>query len=275
MTETLDIPFIKAHGDGNDFLLTWSKDFRAGADPAAAARAICRRHEGVGADGWMLITPAPEDGCDASIVLYNADGSVPELSGNGTRCAAALLIHSCVAARPLLRIRTGAGLKTLRLLGRDGNRFEFEMNMGVPRLEPDGLEVPIEAAGRTVTATLVNPGNPQCAVLVDEFPSDWRALGDALEHHPRFPNRTNVSFVRRLGEHDIEVRIWERGVGETQSSGTGSTGAAAAAILRGVVASPVTVHTPAGLLRFRWEDDAYITGPAEITARGTYFLTAG
>ncbi len=271
MTDVLEIPFIKAHGAGNDFLLTWAKDLPS-ADPAEAARALCSRHEGVGADGWMLVTLAPDADCDASIVLYNADGSVPELSGNGTRCAAALLIHSCAAPRPQLRIRTGAGVKTLRLLERDGNRFEFEMNMGNPRLEPGGLDTSLDAAGRPVSVTLVNPGNPQCAVVVDEFPPDWRELGAALERHPHFPNRTNVSFVKRLGEHDIEVLFWERGVGETQSSGTGSTGAAAAAVLRGLAASPIQGHTAAGGLRFRWDGDAFLTGPAELTARGTFFL---
>ncbi len=266
-----EIPFVKAHGAGNDFLLSWRKDAEGVEDLPAAARAICARHTGVGGDGWMLVE-AGAGGADASIVLYNSDGSVPELSGNGTRCAAAWLIHSCTAAKRELRIATGAGVKTLRLIVRDGNRFEFDMDMGAPRLEPGGLKTQIEVAGGAVEATLVNVGNPQCVAIVDEFPADWRALGAGLERHERFPARTNVSFVRILDEHNIDVLFWERGAGETASSGTGSTGAAAAAILRGLAKSPVAVHTPAGVLRFRWDGEASLTGPAEIAARGVFFL---
>jgi diaminopimelate epimerase len=266
-----EIPFVKAHGAGNDFLLTWRKDAASLDDLPSAARAICARHTGVGADGWLVVDPhaAP---ADASIVLYNSDGSIPELSGNGTRCAAAWLIHSGAASKQDLHIATGAGGKTLRLIRREGNHFEFEMNMGTPRLAAEGLHARLALGSGAVDAVLVNVGNPQCVVLCDEFPSGWRELGAALEHHPHFPNRTNVSFVRVLDEHTIDVLFWERGAGETQSSGTGSTGAAAAAILRGAAKSPVTVQTPAGPLHFRWEGEAWLIGPAEITARGVFFL---
>ncbi len=117
-----EIPFIKAHGAGNDFLLSWRKDAAYLDDLPAAARAICARHTGIGADGWMLVEPQAGP-ADAALVLYNSDGSIPELSGNGTRCAAAWLIHSCTAPKPDLHISTGAGVKTLRLIPRDGNRF--------------------------------------------------------------------------------------------------------------------------------------------------------
>ncbi len=288
----MTISFTKAHGAGNDFLLT-----RAGEAPRSdlprIARAICDRHTGVGADGWLLVEPGSE-GRDASIRLFNADGSEPELSGNGTRCAAAFLIWRglvnrslAVAARnPLaeprpqgsgspegeIRIGTGAGLKRLRLVERDGLKFVFEMNMGKPAWRDQDLHLmlPLRSGEREVTALSV--GNPQCAVFVDSFELDWRALGAEIEGHPHFPARTNVSFVRRIDAHSIDVRFYERGVGETMSSGTGSTGAAAAAILRGAVESPVAVHTPAGVLKTRWEDDLYLTGPAEITAGGEFYL---
>ncbi len=267
----MEIPFFKAHGAGNDFLITWENETHS-PDPAGVARAICHRHTGVGADGWMLVRMETGADCDASITLYNADGSVPELSGNGTRCVAALLIHQCRVSLPRIRIRTGAGVKELRLIERDGDYFVFEMNMGEPKLEPEGLNATIDLPGGPVGATLIDAGNPQCVLIGREFPDDWRKIGAALERHSRFPNRTNVSFVKPAGEHAIEVRIWERGAGETQSSGTGSTGAAAAAILRGFAKSPVEVRTVAGPLQFRWEGgSAYLTGPARITARGTYF----
>jgi diaminopimelate epimerase len=257
------VPFTKAHGAGNDFLLTWTEDAPA-RDLPAVARAICARHTGVGADGWMLV-----DAGTHAIRLFNADGSEPEISGNGTRCAAALLYNSGKASGDAVRIRTGAGVKELRLLEWSGRLYTFEMNMGVPR----GEEVrQIPTACGTVEATLLDVGNPQAAIVCAEFPANWRDLGAAIESHPMFPHRTNVSFVRVVDEHTIEVVFYERGVGETMSSGTGSTGGAAAAILRGLAKSPVRVVTPAGDLHFRWSDSAWLTGPAEIVATGEYLV---
>jgi diaminopimelate epimerase len=264
----MKIPFTKAHGAKNDFLLTWKQDAPEG-DLAAAACAICGRHTGVGADGWILIRPPADADAEGSIELYNSDGSVAEISGNGTRCAAALLVRRGYAS-DAVRIRTGAGIKTLRLLRRDGLKFEFEMNMGRPEIEAPAFTLPLSTGPRDVT--LLQVGNPQCAVPVDDFHFDWRAMGAEIESHPRFPNRTNVSFIRPLDAHTIEARFFERGAGETMSSGTGSTGAAVAASLRGWAQSPIRVCTPAGPLDLRIEGDAWLTGPAEITAEGEFFL---
>ena len=263
----MNIPFVKAHGDKNDFLLTWWKD--APADPAIAM-AICHRNTGVGADGWMLVDPAAGEGFDATIKLFNSDGSQPELSGNGTRCAAALLIEHGHAGDQV-RIRTGAGVKHLRLLDRQDSRFQFEMNMGVPRVVGLRETIPLTTGPRE--ATLIDVGNPQCAYVVENFDFDWRAAGAETERHPRFPNRTNVSFIRAINPHTIDVRFFERGAGETMSSGTGSTGAAVTAIARGLAINPVTVVTPAGSLVLAWGDPrgpVYLTGPAQIVAEGTY-----
>jgi len=255
----MDIPFTKVHGAGNDFLLTWIEDAPA-RDLPAVAQAICDRHTGVGADGWMLV-----DASVPSIRLFNADGSEPEISGNGTRCAAALLYRSGKASGDAVHIRTGAGVKELRLMEWSGARYTFEMNMGIPK--DRGVEM---IAG--LEASILDVGNPQAAILVTEFPANWRELGAQIERHPMFPNRTNVSFVRVLDEHTVDVVFWERGCGETMSSGTGSTGAAAAAILRGLAKSPVRVVTPAGDLQFRWTESAWLTGPAEIVATGEYLV---
>lgn len=257
------IPFTKLHGAKNDFLLS-----PAAAAPAAGlpelAISICDRYTGIGGDGWMLVDATPGDGYDASIRLFNSDGSEPELSGNGTRCAAYLLLMK-TPEKNEVRIRTAAGIKHLRVIRRSGLEFQFEMNMG---------HVAIERLHATVQgrdAVLVNPGNPQCAMPVADFDFDWRAVGAATERDPMFPNRTNVSFVRRVDAHTIDVRFWERGAGETNSSGTGSTGAAAAAVARGLVAWPVTVQTPAGALELRQADVIYLTGPAQLTGTGEWF----
>ena len=235
----------------------------------AAARAICDRHTGEGADGWMLIDPTPAADYDGAIRLFNSDGSEAEISGNGTRCAAAFLIgHGC--RKSDLRIRTGAGIKLLRLLEHDGHRYLFEMNMGQPEFTAERFALPLSEGPRDVT--LVWVGNPQCAMPVTDFDFDWRAMGAEIERHPHFPNRTNVSFLRALDAHTIEVRFWERGAGETMSSGTGSTGAIATATRRGLIQSPGRVLTPAGPMDLRWNDEIYLTGPAEIIATGTFFL---
>ncbi|MBZ5622077.1 MAG: diaminopimelate epimerase [Acidobacteriia bacterium] len=264
----MKIPFTKAHGAKNDFLLTWQNDAPEG-DLAAMARAICDRHTGVGADGWLLVTPPVDADAEGSIQLYNSDGSMAEISGNGTRCAAALLVRHGYAAG-VVRVRTGAGIKTLRLLKRTALAFEFDMNMGRPEITAERFELPLSTGPRDVTLLWV--GNPQCAVPVDDFDFDWRAMGAEIERHPHFPNRTNVSFLKHVDAHTIDVRFYERGAGETMSSGTGSTGAAAAAVARGMVESPVRVLTPAGPIDLRFEADVFLTGPAEITSEGEFFL---
>ncbi len=266
----MKILFTKAHGARNDFLLTWWESLHMGVpNEAAAARAICDRHTGVGADGWILASLGTGE-AHAAIDLWNSDGSRSEISGNGTRCAAALVVEAGrgggITVGEEVRIATGAGLKKLRLLERKGLWFLFEMNMG--RATVDELHVGFE--GRD--ATILNVGNPQCAFFVEDFNFDWQAMGARIERHSRFLNRTNVSFVKVLDAHNLDVRFFERGAGETMSSGTGSTGAAAAAFARGLVQSPVRVLTPAGPLELRWEsDDILLAGPAELTATGEYY----
>jgi diaminopimelate epimerase len=262
----MTIPFTKAHGAKNDFLLTWDTDAPEG-DRAEMARAICDRHTGLGADGWMLVARPSDADAEGAIQLYNSDGSTAEISGNGTRCAAAFLIRHGFAAG-VVRVRTGAGIKTLRLLKREGLAFDFEMNMGRPEVAAVRFDLPLGNGPRDVTLLWV--GNPQCAVPVADFDFDWRAMGAEIERHPHFPRRTNVSFVRAVDEHTVEARFYERGAGETMSSGTGSTGAAAAAIARGMASSPVRVLTPAGPIDLRFEGDAFLTGPAEIVAEGRF-----
>jgi diaminopimelate epimerase len=263
------IPFTKAHGAMNDFLLTWRQDAPDG-DHAEIAKAICHRHTGVGADGWMLVDPPTDAEAEGAIQLYNSDGSSAEISGNGTRCAAALLVKHGYAAG-VVRIRTGAGLKHLRLLHRTDLRYDFEMNMGKAEISHLRYDLPLSSGARDCAILWV--GNPQCAVPVENFDFDWRTMGAEIERHPQFPNRSNVSFLLPVDEHTIDVRFYERGAGETMSSGTGSTGAAATAIARGFVTAPVHVRTPAGPIEIReQEGELHLTGPAQIVCEGVFFL---
>ena len=294
--EHMTIPFYKAQAVGNDFLFSWIdqlpepwreaalREFEPSAvkipapsaDPLSeAARALCHRHTGVGADGWYLMRNEPE--ADLGIRLFNSDGSRAELSGNGTRCAAAVLLCE---GRPVrspgrVSVKTGSGVKQLRLAAAKGNEFLFEMEMGTPHVAPGDLSTSLPLASGPREATILNVGNPQCALAVPHFDFDWKALGAEIEGHPLFPNRTNVSFYRPVGPRAIEARFYERGAGPTLSSGTGSTGAAAAAVLRRMVEPELDVVTEAGVMKLRWDHPPsgpiFLEGPAEVTARGEYY----
>ena len=271
------IPFVKTQAVGNDFLVVEGVLLRKLGIPERLypdlARQICHRYLGVGADGLELVFPRGPDSppeVDAAIRIFNSDGSEAEISGNGTRCVAAWLIDA-KGGRETLHIATKAGVKKLRLTGRDGDCFFLEMSMGLPIYEEEDVGCLLETQSGTHTVTVVNTGNPQCALMVESFDLDWRALGREIETHPRFPDRTNVSFVRILDRNTIDVRFWERGAGETASSGTGSVGATVAAILSGNVESPVKAVTAGGDMNLRWEDEGVILeGPAVIVARGEY-----
>lgn len=262
------IPFSKLHGAENDFLLTWADDV-PGRDLPDLARKICARFTGIGADGWMIVSRAPHG---LKTRLFNSDGSEPEISGNGTRCAAAFALWSGAVKGDSIAITTAAGVKVLKVLAWNDTCFRFEMDMGMPSYREDEIRTELRLHSQVFDATILNVGNPQCAIFVDPLPEDWRVSAALAEMDKRFPNRTNVSFVRVLDEHNIETVFFERGAGETRSSGTGSTGAAVAAILRKQARSPVIVHTPAGELTLRWEDSVYLTGPAQFVGEGVFIL---
>jgi diaminopimelate epimerase len=267
-----EINYTKLHGAENDFLLSWGDSAGVSGieekDLPEVARRICARTTGVGGDGWMLVWRG-EGGLRTR--LFNSDGSEAEISGNGTRCAAAFaLMHNCAVGSDVA-ITTAAGRKTLRLISRDDCRFLFEMDMGLPQMEE--LHAALHLAGRDWDASILNVGNPQCAIFVREFPEDWRTVAAEAEGHWRFPKRSNVSMVKVIDRHAIEALFFERGAGETRSSGTGSTGAAVSAILRGEIEKIVEIRTPAGALRLRWDTSVYLTGTAELIAEGKYFFS--
>lgn len=256
------VPFTKASACGNDFLII--DGLHAPADLHEFSRRICDRHNGVGADGVEWLFPAPD--VDGRIRLINADGSEAEISGNGTRCVAAYLVSNGHPGK--LAIRTGAGVKHCELVAREDHRFDFEMEMGGPQV---GDDFSIKAAFGGARGTPVSMGNPHFVIFVNEFPPAWQSEGAEIGRHPEFKQGVNVEFVRVKGQNEIEVRFYERGVGETQSSGTGSCAAAVAAIASGRVHSPVKVHAPGGSQVVRWPGDkVFLRGPAQLVCRGEF-----
>ena len=259
-------PVTKAHAYGNDFLLMPDPGVDAAGLPDVA-RAICHRHQGVGADGLLLYELRPRG---ATMRLLNADGSWSELSGNGLRCLAALVARrQNLAPGSTVEVDTGAGRKTLDLLAREGERFEFRAAMGAPE---DVRQAEISVLGETVTASVLRMGNPQCVVL-GALPDAARfnRLGPALATHPMFPAGTNVEFVQVDAPGRIRILIWERGVGPTSSSGTGSSASAVAAAAHGGAARALDVIAPGGIQHVEWQDDGvYLTGWAEVILEGEW-----
>jgi len=257
------VPFLKAAACGNDFLLI--DGMHAPADLAAFSRKICDRHRGVGADGveWLF----PDTEADLRARLFNADGSEAEISGNGTRCVAAWL--AAERGMESARIRTGAGIRECKLTDRDGTRFEFEVNLGEPQ---PGEELSIKLAFGEVRGIPVSVGNPHFVVFVDEFRPGWQAEAAEMGRHHDFQYSINVELVRVVSRQEVEARFFERGVGETLSSGTGSCASAVAAIASGRAQSPLKVITPGGVQSVRWEREVFLRGPAELLCRGEFFV---
>ena len=262
----MGLPVARAHAYGNDFLLVPEA-------PAATrsienlARAVCHRHHGVGGDGLILYTLRDRG---ATMRLWNADGSPSELSGNGLRCLAALVARTQrLSTGSRITVDTGAGVKTLDLLARDGERFTFRAAMGRPE---DLRQVSIAAAGESVTASVLRLGNPQCIVLGPLPDADrFKRLGPALATHAMFPAGTNVEFAQVEAPDRVRILIWERGVGPTTSSGTGTSASAVAAAAHGGAAKELDVVAPGGTQRVEWrEDGVYLTGWAELILEGEW-----
>lgn len=262
------IRFAKAHAYGNDFLYVARTDVD-GVDWPELARQMCHRTTGIGADGLILFTPAADG---ASMALYNADGSLAEVSGNGVRALAALLGLEREEHELRLSVHTDGGLKQLVRLDRDNNRQLFRADMGAPR---DIRQLRLEAGGETIDGIALNMGNPQFIVL-GAIPDDHRfnRLGAALEHHPAFPNGTNIEFVAVETPERVRIRIWERGCGPTSSSGTGSCASLVAAAVYGGANRAADVIAPGGAQRVDWREDAvYLTGWAEVLCSGDWMRT--
>jgi diaminopimelate epimerase len=257
------ISFVKASACGNDFLII--DGALAPVDMSAFSRRICERHQGVGADGVEWLFPAPD--ADVQARLFNADGSEAEISGNGTRCVAAYLCSQ--QPKEKLVIRTGTGLKLCTLTSHSDTQYEFEIAMGEPQV---GDEFPIQLASREVRGIPVSMGNPHYVVFVDKFAPDWQAEAAEIGRLRDFKHGINVELVVSVDKRNIDVRFFERGVGETQSSGTGSCAAAVATIVANKAESPLRVHAPGGVQTVRWEQQVFLRGTAQLVCRGEFLV---
>jgi len=277
--------FIKVHSLGNDFLIIDEEKTKGVSDISSLAGRICDRHTGVGADGLLLISIKDEAKGHVKFRIFNADGTEAEISGNGLRCAAASLYYQKKIDSPQIIFLTTAGHRECKLIERKKNLFVIRIEMGIPRLRSkdipfdDGssyekiIDYPLSINQKIYPITVLSLGNPHCTIFVDRFPAriEWHQIGREIESHPFFPNRTNIEFVRALNREEIDVLFWERGVGETLSSGSGACAAVAASILKKLTDKTVKVRTSMGQLTVEWEKKKiYQTGPAEIVFKGDF-----
>jgi diaminopimelate epimerase len=268
------IPFTKAHACGNDFLIV-TEEAAANHDWANLTRRLCARNTGIGADGIEFFAWIGERA--GRIRLHNADGSIAEISGNGTRCVAAWMARERgFQPGDEVEISTDAGLRICRVnaLKIDGEfTVEVTAGMGVPSFAPRTVRL---QSGRAVNGVEVSTGNPHFVIVADNADLSvdgiaWQQIGAEICVHPDFPHQTNVEFLRIVSPAEIEIRIFERGVGPTTSSGTGSSATATAAIAFNGCQSPLTVVAPGGAQTIAWSGpgtELFLTGPASLIARG-------
>ncbi|HHF42909.1 MAG: diaminopimelate epimerase [Candidatus Aminicenantes bacterium] len=279
--------FTKVHSLGNDFLIVEKKEIPPECDFPPVVRALCERHTGVGADGFLVIDVQDADKGVVDFCIFNADGTEPEISGNGLRCAAAYLHYKQAVKPSRLIFKTHAGERESLLQEKNDRSFRIRIEMGTPLLSSEDIpfddgsehekviDYPLSINQKIYRITALSLGNPHCAIFFDRFPSriEWHQIGREIELHPFFPKKTNIEFIRILNRKEIEVLFWERGVGETLSSGSGSCAAAVAAILKDLTGREVTVRTSMGELMVEWKQNVvYQTGPAEIVFTGDFPL---
>lgn len=274
--------FTKMQGLGNDYVYVNCLKEKI-ADPPELARRISDRHFGVGSDGLIMINPS--DKADFEMEMYNADGSRAEMCGNGIRCVGKYVYDYGLTDKTQISVETLAGIKHLDLTVENGKATLVKVDMGQPVFEPDRIPVkaegsmvvdePLEVDGKEYRMTCISMGNPHAVIFVDqdvrELPLE--EIGPSFENHERFPKRINTEFVRVIDRHTAQMRVWERGSGETLACGTGTCAAAVACVLNGLTEDEVTVHLLGGDLYIKWDrkkNTIYMTGPAEIVFEGEW-----
>ncbi|MER3415282.1 MAG: diaminopimelate epimerase [Gemmataceae bacterium] len=266
--------FVKMHGAGNDYVYVDCFRQVLPGDPASLARAMSHRHFGVGADGLILILPSER--ADARMRMFNADGSEAEMCGNGIRCVAKYLYDHGLVRREQIFVETARGVLALHVFPEDGRVRRVRVDMGEPILEASRIPttlpgnppvaVPLTWPDTVYDVTCLSMGNPHCVTFVSELTDELvHRIGPQLEHHPAFPQRTNVEFAKVIAADAVQVRVWERGTGETLACGTGACAVVVAGALSGKTRRSLTVHMPGGDLAVEWnasDNHVYLTGPA-------------
>ena len=274
--------FTKMQGLGNDYVYVNCLKEKI-ADPPELARKISDRHFGVGSDGLIMICPS--DKADFEMKMYNADGARAEMCGNGIRCVAKYVYDYGLTDKTRISVDTLAGIKYLDLTVENGKVSQVKVDMGRPILEPEKIPVqaegdrvvnePLLVDGKEYRMTCVSMGNPHAVIFVDQDVKELplEQIGPAFENHERFPKRINTEFARVLDRRTVEMRVWERGSGETLACGTGTCATAVACILNGLTDDEMTVHLLGGDLYIKWDrekDTVYMTGPAETVFEGEW-----
>ena len=274
--------FTKMHGIGNDYVYIncFEEEVK---NPEALAKFVSNRNFGVGSDGLILIRPS--DVADFRMEIYNSDGSQAEMCGNGIRCVAKYVYDYGLTDKTYISVETLAGIKYLDLTVEDGKVSLVKVDMGQPILEPEKIPVaskgsrvvdePLLVDGKEYRMTCVSMGNPHAVIFVDEDVKNLplEKIGPSFENHTCFPKRVNTEFVRVIDRHTAEMRVWERGSGETLACGTGACAVAVACVLNGLTEDAITVHLLGGDLYIEWDREkntVYMTGPAEAVFDGEW-----
>lgn len=276
--------FTKMHGLGNDYV--YVNCFEEKIDnPPAVARFVSDRHFGIGSDGLIMINPSKT--ADFEMEMYNADGSRGEMCGNGIRCVAKYVYDYGLTDKTQISVETLGGIKYLDLTVEDGKVSLVKVDMGKPELEADLIPIisereqvidePIEVDGKEYHMTGVSMGNPHAVIYVDDVKGlDLEKIGPKFENHERFPKRINTEFVHCIDRQTVEMRVWERGSGETLACGTGACAVAVSSILNNLTATQVTVKLLGGDLQIEWDrekDRVFMTGPATVVFDGVIDIT--
>lgn len=273
--------FTKMHGTGNDYIYVNGFEEKL-ENPSEAAVKLSDRRFGIGSDGLILILPS--DVADCRMEMFNADGSIGKMCGNGIRCVAKYVYDRGLVKKDVLRVETRSGVKTLQLRVEDGKVASVRVNMGQPELDPEKIPVLFSKdrmvdeevytpSGNVWRVTCVSMGNPHAVIFVDDVEGlNLPAIGPEMEKHAMFSERANIEFAQVTGPHEVQMRVWERGSGETLACGTGACACAVASVLTGKADRDVTVHLRGGDLHVFWDpdtDDVYMEGPAAFVFDGT------
>ena len=271
--------FTKMHGIGNDYI--YVNGFKETVmNPSEAAKRLSDRHFGVGGDGLILIQPSKK--ADFKMEMYNSDGSLGAMCGNGIRCVGKYVYDYGLTDQTRVSVETESGIKFLDLTEKQGKVSQVEVDMGEPVLKPESVPVSLEGDSvidreftlgeKKYRITCVSMGNPHCVVPVENVQElEIEKMGPLFEHHPLFPDRVNTEFIRVLDRENVQMRVWERGSGETLACGTGACAVAVACVLNGWTQEQITVHLLGGELKIRWDRErnrVFMTGPAQTVFEG-------